>query len=644
MTLRTILTLTLMLLAAAPARAQNGSAAGTLDLYPTYQSVGVRLSYTGDANGNATARLEWRAQGAPTWNTGVNMTRITNSRWAGSVLWLTSATAYEVRAVIDDPDGGASAQGLVTTRDDRALTPTGRTWWVAPSGSDSAGGGSTTPFRTLQHAADLAQSGDEIRVRPGTYFQTLDTPRPGTPAAPIFLTADAPGVIVDGSDPAYLNRTDWRSDGGGIWSVPYVPAANRLVCVDSLQRLYKQASLVALQTNANGIAQGFAIEGGRLFVKLEDLSAPTAHVIHVARSNVGFMIDSDAWRVSGFELRYFGTGAGGAGIRLAGASECVVSSNHVHTIGGRNIYLTGAASRDLIERNLCRDPRTGWWPWAATKAHDEEQQGISHRAMRGIVIRYNTCEGTFDGIDTGGDNGVTEDIAADFDLHDNLIRHVADDALEPETVSGLNLRVWSNRADSVYSGCSISPTSSGPMYVLYNTLTNYVRGGFKFSLSNTGQVWICHNTLTSNVSGAPAVHPSGPYSNLHFRNNVLVGNGAACVSDDSGESQTGNDFDGDLIFSNYAALFRWKNLNYSTIAALRSATGFEMAGRAGDPLFVSAASGDYRLSAASPAIDSGLLLPGITRSVNGVAPDMGAWEFGSGGPDVIPPAAIIDLH
>ena len=46
----------------------------------------------------------------------------------------------------------------------------------------------------------------------------------------------------------------------------------------------------------------------------------------------------------------------------------------------------------------------------------------------------------------------------------------------------------------------------------------------------------------------------------------------------------------------------------------------------------------------SPAIDAALRLPGITRSVNGAGPDIGAWEFGSGGPDLIPPAAIIDLH
>lgn len=300
------------------------------------------------------------------------------------------------------------------------------------------------------------------------------------------------------------------------------------------------------------------------------------------------------------------------------------------------------AADNLVERNLCRDPRIGTWPWSATKAHEEEQQGISHRGGRGNVIRRNTIRGTFDGIDVAAGE-TDENVGADCDLSDNLVTGVSDDALEPETISGINVRVWRNRLDDCYSGMSIAPNTQGPTYVLYNTITNTRRGGFKFSLSGTGQTWICHNTVSSAVAGSPAVHPSGPYSNLHFRNNILIGNGAAAVSDDAGESQTGCDFDGDLLHSNYPALFRWKNVNYSTLAALRSATGFEINGRAGDPLFVSAASGDWTLGAASPAIDGALRLPGINDRFAGAAPDMGAHEFGLGGPDLTPPARITDL-
>lgn len=633
----------LLALAASPALAQNGSGAGSMELYPTYEAVGVRLAYTGDANSNATARLEWRAVGAPAWTAGMPMTRLPNTRWAASVMWLTQDTNYEVRAIIEDPDGGGSATGTVRTRRLPSRTPTGSTWWVAVNGSDTAPGSSAQPFATFQVAANRAQPGDEIRVRPGIYYQTLDTPRGGTSSSLIHLVADGPGVILDGSDPAYLSRSDWRNDGGGVYSVPFT-GATRVVCVDSLMRLYNHANLAAIQSNALGVDQGFAVEGGRLYVKLEGGVTPIGRKVHVARYNYGMFVDFSYWRITGFEVRFFGTGTGGAGIYLPGASGCWLDNNHVNTVGGKPIYLRTMAADNLIEYNLCRDPRISLWPWAATKGHNEENAAISHRGGRGVVIRFNTCRGTTDGVDTGGDYGVTENIAADADIHDNIVTSMGDDAIEPETISGINVRVWNNRVDDVFSGMSISPTSTGPTYVLYNTITNYRRGCFKFSLSNTGHLWIAHNTVTSNVAGAAAVHPSGPYANVHFRNNILVGNGAASVSDDAGESETGCDFNGDLIHSNYAALFRWKGVNYSTIAALRSATGFEMLGKSGDPMFNAATSGDYGLRVGSPAIDAAIRMPGINDRYYGSAPDMGAIESGTAGADVIPPAAITDLN
>ena len=614
------------MLIATSAFAQNASTLGSMELYPTFRAVGVRLVYTGDVNVNATARLEWRSQGSTTWLAGVDMTRITNNRWAGSVFWLQADTPYDVRATITDADGGGTVTGTIRTRKNLPSAPSGRAWWVATNGNDTNAGTSTTPLATLQGAASRAVAGDEIRVRPGIYYQTLDTPVSGTAAAPIHLTADGPGVVFDGSDPAYLNRSDWRSDGSGVYSVPYTPTTNRLVCADSVQRLYQQASVAALQTNGNGVAQGFVITGGRLYVKLESGTTPVGHVMHVTRYNVGLLIDQSYWHVSGLEVRYFGNTTNGSGIQLATGSGSWITRNYVHTVGHRGIFIRLSSSQNLVENNIVRDARVGTWPWAATKSHDEEITGISNRGGRGNVIRSNTVKGMFDGLDANSGD-TDENIAADADYYENLVTGCGDDAIETDTVSGINLRLWSNTFDGNYGGISMAPIYQGPEYVMYNTITNYQRGAFKESLSGTGHAWIYHNTATSNVAGKPAVWPGGPYSNLHFRNNILVGNGIGAVNDDSGESQTGNDFNGDLIHSTSSTLFRWKNTNYATLATLRSGTGFEMNGRSGSPLFVLASSGNYNLQAGSPAINGALRIPGINDTYSGSAPDMGAREY-----------------
>jgi hypothetical protein len=201
----------------------------------------------------------------------------------------------------------------------------------------------------------------------------------------------------------------------------------------------------------------------------------------------------------------------------------------------------------------------------------------------------------------------------------------SDDGIETDTVSGINLRLWDNTLDGIFNGFSLAPIYQGPEYVLYNTITGYTRSAFKFSLSGAGHAWICHNTTYSGVTHTAAVWPSGPYSNVHFRDNILAGNGVAPVKDDSDESLTGNDFDGDLLYATgISTLFRWKGNDYASLAALRAATGFEANGTAGDPLFVSPATGDFRLQSASPAAGAAVALPGVDDC--DTTPDIGTGE------------------
>lgn len=637
-----------LLAAALPASAwaQNASTPGTLELYPTFESVGARLTYTGDANANATARLEYRKVGDAAWTTGVPMTRLTSStpyRWAGSMLWLTPNTQYEAHIVITDADGGAtSTTGTVTTRVELPLQPTGRTWWVATNGLDSNAGTSAAPLLTIAKAMTLVQPGDEIRVRPGAYYEAVTTAKDGSLTQPIHLTADGPGVILEGADPALMHRTDWRSDGGGIYSIPYTPTANRLVCADSLMRLYKETSLSNLQTNAHGLGQGFAIEGGRLNVKLEDGTSPNGHTMYIARYNVAITLGSSYWHISGFEIRHYGLAAGGSGVQILGSNNWI-ANNFISTLGGRGVFVRIDGARNLIERNTVFDPRVGGWPWSATKAHEEENPSISNRGKRGNVIRYNIVKGGFDGLDAN-DGQASEDTAADADYYGNVVSGCGDDGIETDTVSGINLRFWGNTYIGNYSCISLGPIYQGPEYILYNDFVDYARNGFKFAITSTGYAWICNNTLTSKISNTTPIWPTGAYQNATFRNNIMVGNALGACNDDAGESGTGCSFDGDLLWSTgTSTLFRWKNTNYTTIAALRSATGFETAGKSGDPMFTSSSTGDYTLKAGSPAIDTGVVLQGITRPYSGVAPDAGAHEFGSTA-DITPPGQINDLR
>jgi parallel beta-helix repeat protein len=71
------------------------------------------------------------------------------------------------------------------------------TYYVSPSGSDSAAGGSSAPWKSLQKAADNAKAGDIVRVGAGTYNSGMNFfgKAGGTASAPIQFLAD-PGAVI----------------------------------------------------------------------------------------------------------------------------------------------------------------------------------------------------------------------------------------------------------------------------------------------------------------------------------------------------------------------------------------------------------------------------------------------------------------
>lgn len=86
-------------------------------------------------------------------------------------------------------------------------------WYVSPLGSDANPGSKAQPFQSIQHAADVAQPGDTVLLRRGTYHETVVPPRSGTPGAPIvFRPYKREVVTVDGADPV----GGWSRSSSGV--------------------------------------------------------------------------------------------------------------------------------------------------------------------------------------------------------------------------------------------------------------------------------------------------------------------------------------------------------------------------------------------------------------------------------------------
>ena len=89
------------------------------------------------------------------------------------------------------------------------------TYHVSTSGNDANPGARAAPFRTIQHAADIAEPGDLIIVHAGIYRERVSPPRGGTSGEKRITYEVAPGekVVISGSEAV----KHWERVHGDVW-------------------------------------------------------------------------------------------------------------------------------------------------------------------------------------------------------------------------------------------------------------------------------------------------------------------------------------------------------------------------------------------------------------------------------------------
>ena len=70
------------------------------------------------------------------------------------------------------------------------------TYYVSTGGDDGSSGSSTSPWRTLQHAANSVSAGDLVLVADGTY-SGFNISTGGTQSSPIVFRADGTNVLIN---------------------------------------------------------------------------------------------------------------------------------------------------------------------------------------------------------------------------------------------------------------------------------------------------------------------------------------------------------------------------------------------------------------------------------------------------------------
>jgi hypothetical protein len=357
--------------------------------------------------------------------------------------------------------------------------------------------------------------------------------------------------------------------------------------------------------------------------------------------------------------------------RILGAVGFTLKNSRLENVG-RGVYSDWGGARDFyITDNVFvgrNDPNRlmGWIGRTWQGLEGFPQPLLSEFAVKfygsGHVVAYNKIDNFHDGVDhaTYGDPDGWPDqpvMPVSSDIIGNDINNVDDNCIEADSAAH-NFRIIGNRCfNMAHRALSTQPALGGPIYFIRNIVYNAPEGGaLKLTANSTG-VLMYNNTLLTEA------HQMGPASNLHFRNNLILGQGAwpEVFSVETFTPWSDSDYNGFGPATGQSA-FAWAApmgavdyevrserpvQSFASLPAFAEATGNDAHSRmvdwsvfnkasppaAGDPTRVYRAEDfDFSLVAGSAAIDAGVALPGITDGFTGSAPDLGAIEFGKPAP------------
>ena len=177
---------------------------------PTIENLGFRWYIEGDKNRNASVTVAFRKKGQTQWKNALPMLRVhhevsnqkygpyrTGNLFAGSVLFLEPATAYQVRFIMSDPDGGAPSEPRIVTAATRA----------EPRAFEGGRTIKATAEKGLMAAIEQAQPGDVILLRAGIYKGPFDLKKSGIAGKPIVVRGPAEGeAILEGQGVSSRSR------------------------------------------------------------------------------------------------------------------------------------------------------------------------------------------------------------------------------------------------------------------------------------------------------------------------------------------------------------------------------------------------------------------------------------------------------
>jgi len=565
--------------------------------------------------------------------------------------------------------------------------PGGLDYYVSNNGLDTNPGTLAQPFLTIQKAADVALAGDTVRVRGGTYRETVTTTQSGTAVAPItFKPYQGERVTITGLDEF---NGSWTPYQGNIYqsSMAGLPSQmffnGELVSEARYPAAGQKNPLVANYNNATS--------GG--FTSLTDSNNITpvnnywqdyqltsvpglqyrAYNVNI-NSQTGSTLNYSAIpQASGSDTPYYITG---------GIKALVADRQWVYTPSDNNLYFNAPGNVDPSGQNVEVRTRKQGFDIASSYINVE---GFQFKAAN-IVINgagnvvdnvqvlypspYGPAEGPpedrgIDGIRIGGDGNTVRNSEVAYGWIGGIVLAGAPNAtIENNLIHDVNW-IGSEINSGITSFFSVDATITG------NTIYNTGRSGV-YNTAESRRLTFSNNEISrfgylAKDTGGFVSHGVGDNSGPSLISNNVVSDGLISTIGGSGDITLGgiyldNDSNEFTVWRNvvtdvtYGVIVNTPSddntIINNTIWNVTDATrgvgpgGFTNVttqnnvsnsnefvgntvsnnlGTGVDP-FVNSAAGDFRLKPGSTPIHFGTPIPGFEQAYAGQGPDAGAFQ------------------
>jgi hypothetical protein len=477
------------------------------------------------------------------------------------------------------------------------------TYYVAPTGSDAGAGTLAKPFRTIQHALNVAVTpGDTVEVRTGTYHQRIAFAHSGSAAGGFITLEPYPGahVLLTGAHAANED-TGFGDNMVQIVNQSYVRVIGLVIAHDSGVSVKDDATAIYVTGSGSNVQV--------LDNQIHDI---TGKVLH---SRDGLNI-----------------GYGGSGIQVYGSSltqpysGVVISGNAVYDCqpgddSTETVTLNGNVDGFEISNNLIHDDNN---IGICMIGGEPDAFGLNAPApdlpqARNGDCSYNTVYHIHANYGGGYAGAIYVDGAENITISDNLCHN-----------NDLGLEVGAEDA-GVVAGAVVVQNN----LIYGNTQAGLVFGGYDSTVGRVQNCQFVNNTLYHNDTlglgnGEVWIQYA---SNCTVANNLVVSTnqGLFIDGDVGGENNT---VDYNLFWSSKGAnnsIFMRGGQEFDGFSTYQQGTIWDEHSIFVNPRLVNARHAVFRLTSGSPAIRAGssttyatLDFAGVTRTL---PPDIGAYEY-----------------